>query len=41
MAEIYVAAVHDAFEEYLWAGIAARWRRAHAIMQLLIDARLL
>jgi hypothetical protein len=34
MAEIYGAAVHDAFEEFLWVVIAARWRRAHAIMQL-------
>ena len=33
MAEIYGAAVHDAFEEFLWVVIAA-WRRAHAIMQL-------
>jgi hypothetical protein len=34
MAEIYGAAVHDAFEEFLWVVIAARWRRAHAIMRL-------
>jgi hypothetical protein len=39
MAEIYDAAFHDAFEEFLWVGIAARWRRAHAIVQLLIDSR--